>query len=306
MRAKALGSAAVRLSLLLGLTLATRSTRAQQLEPRAYAPAPVALNVVGVAALYSGGKVLLDPSLPIANANARVYSVAPFYGRTFDCIGRLASITLTLPYAWAAAHGDVHEAQRSAERSGLADPYARFAVNLIGVPALGAQAFRGRPARTTLGASVTVVAPLGQYDASKLVNIGAHRWAFKTELGLSQPAGNWLLELYTAAWFFTKNDDFFGGQVRKQGALASFQAHVVYNFGPQFWAAGDFTYYEGGETEVNDQAQNDRQTNARAGATLSVPITLNQSVRVTAAQGAWTRIGSNFTTVGLAWSLLWL
>jgi len=212
---------------------------------------------------------------------------------------------LTVPYAWAVAHGDVQEVHRTADRSGLVDPYLRLAVNLIGVPALTRLAFRERRPQTTLGVSVTLAAPLGQYDASKLINLGTNRWAFRTELGLSQPVGKWDVELYTAAWFFTTNDDFYGGQVRKQDALASFQFHLVYNFGPQLWAAGDFTYYEGGSTTINDQPKNDRQANARVGATLSIPVTSSQSLRLTAAQGALTRVGQNFTTVGVAWNLLW-
>jgi hypothetical protein len=296
---------AVALVMLLGLVFAPRSARSQQLEPRAYAPAPVGLNVVGLAALYSGGKVLTDPSLPIENANARVYCLAPVYARTFDLLGRLASATLTVPFAWANAHGDVAEVQRTADRSGLVDPYLRLAVNLIGVPALAPRAFREHEPKTILGASFTVTAPLGQYDASKLVNLGTHRWAFKPELGLSQPIGRWVVELYTAAWFFTTNDDFYGGHVRKQDVLAAFQTHLVYNFGPQFWAAGDFTFYEGGSTTVDDQPKNDRQANARVGVTLSFPLTATQALRLTAARGAWARIGSNFTTFGVAWDFFW-
>jgi hypothetical protein len=298
-------SAAVALLSLLGLVLAPRSGRSQQLEPRAYAPAPVGLNVVGLAALYSGGKVLTDPSLPIENASARVYCLAPVYARTFDLFGRLASVTLTVPFAWASAHGDVQEVHRTADRSGLVDPYARLAVNLIGVPALAPQAFREHESQTVLGASLTVAAPLGQYDASKLVNLGTHRWAFKPELGLSQPLGRWLVELYTAAWFFTTNDDFYGGHVRKQDVLAAFQTHLVYNFRPRLWAAGDFTFYEGGSTTVDEQPKNDRQANARVGVTLSLPLSANQDLRLTGARGAWARIGSNFTTFGLAWDFFW-
>jgi hypothetical protein len=77
------------------------------------------------------------------------------------------------------------------------------------------------------------------------------------------------------------------------------------NFGPQFWAAADFTYYEGGSTTVDEQAKNDRQANARVGLTLSLPVTAAQSLRLIGAQGALTRIGSNFTTLGVAWTFMW-
>ncbi len=38
------------------------------------------------------------------------------------------------------------------------------------------------------GASLQVTAPLGQYDADKLLNVG-NRWSFKPELGVSKAWG---------------------------------------------------------------------------------------------------------------------
>ena len=39
--------------------------------------------------------------------------------------------------------------------------------------------------KTLVGISLKVVAPIGQYDPTKLINYGVNRWAFKPELGLS-------------------------------------------------------------------------------------------------------------------------
>jgi hypothetical protein len=140
-----------------------------------------------------------------------------------------------------------------------------------------------------MGASVSISAPFGEYDSSKLINLGTNRWACKPELGLSQPVGQWIFELYAGAWLFETNNDFFGGQVRKQDPLAAFQAHVVYNFSRSVWAAGDFTYYN----------------NTRGGLALSVAYRPNQSLKLAWAQGVSTRVGSSFQTVGVGWQLLW-
>ena len=290
---------------LVALVLRARSTSAQQLEPRAYSPSPVGLNFLGLGYLYSSGGVVLDPSVPITNIHARVYSVAPYYGRTFGLFGRQASVTFATPYAWGTVSGDVQEVNRTVDRSGFADPSFRFAVNLIGGPALTPREFRQYQQGTTLGTSVIVVAPLGEYDPTKLINLGANRWAFKPELGLSQPVGDWSFEVYTGVWLFTANDDFFSTQVKRQDPLASLQTHVVYTVRPRLWAAFDFTYYTGGETMVNGQRQNDRQNNTRGGLTLSVPVALSQSVKLTWARGVSTRVGSSFDTIGVAWQVLW-
>jgi len=282
-----------------------KTAQAQQLEPRAYSPAPIGLNIIGLGALYTSGDVVTDDASPIQNASARVYSLAPYYGHTFGLLGRQSSITVVTPYAYATAHGDVQTVNMSISRSGLADPQARFAVNLIGGPALTPQEFLEHKPETTLGASLTVVAPFGQYDPSKLINLGTNRWAFKPELGLSQPVGNWVFEIYAGVWLFEANNNFYGGQVKRQDPLQSFQAHIGYDVRPGLWAALDFTYYSGGETTLNGTPQNDRQGNTRGGLTFSVPIKKDQSLKLTWSRGVSTRIGSSFDTIGAAWQLIW-
>lgn len=88
----------------------------------------------------------------------------------------------------------------------------RLAVNLLGDPALTAEEFARRSPTTIVGASVSVVAPTGQYVPSRLINVGANRWSFKPELGLSQPIGDWFVEGAAGVWLFTDNGDFFGGR----------------------------------------------------------------------------------------------
>ena len=117
--------------------------------------------------------------------------------------------------------------------------------------------------------------------------------------------GDWVLEFYTGVWLFETNDNFFGGQVRKQDPLGVFQTHIVYNVLPGLWAAVDFAYYTGGSTSVDGKPQNDRQDNTRGGLTLSVPITRGQSLKLAWARGVSTRVGSSFETVALAWQLMW-
>ena len=51
-------------------------------------------------------------------------------------------------------------------------------------------------------AALIVAPPSGQYMEEKLVNLGANRWAFKPEVGVSYPAGRWTLDGYAGVWFF--------------------------------------------------------------------------------------------------------
>jgi len=278
---------------------------AQQLEPRAYSPAPVGANFFGVGYANSSGDVVFDPSLPFSNVSANVNAVAPFYGRTFGLFGRLASVGLVLPYAWGTVEGDIGETFHQAKRSGLGDTGLRFAFNFVGNPALSPREFAATKPGTLLGASLSITAPTGEYDPSKLINIGTNRWTFKPELGFAQPVGRWWFDVYAGLWFFTTNHDFFGGQTREQDPLTVVQAHVSYTFRPRLWLALNGTWYAGGSTTIDGVANADRQENSRLGLTLAVPASKAHSLKFGYARGTSTRVGAKLDTISVAWQFLW-
>jgi hypothetical protein len=287
------------------LAIGAGSARAQELEPRAYSPNPTGANFVLLAYGHTSGDVEFDPSAPLTDVTARVNQAALFYGRTFGLFGRAASAAVQLPYAWGHVAGNVFEERRDVYRSGLGDLRVRLTTNLIGGPALPPQEFAQRRPRATLGASLLVLAPTGQYDPSKLVNIGTNRWTVKPELGFSQPAGRWFLELYGGAWLFADNNDFFGGSRKAQDPLVTLQAHVSYNFRPRLWLAGDATFYTGGRTTVDGVQKADLQRNTRLGLTLAVPVRRRSALKVSWSRGVVTRIGGDFTTVAVGYQFLW-
>jgi len=278
---------------------------AQQLEPRAYSNLPVGLNFLLAGYAYSQGDVVLDPSLPVANASAKVNSLVLGYLRSLDFRGNSGSIALVLPYAGVSASGDLEGQTSSVTRSGLADPLLRLSVNFYGAPALSAEQFRAYRQDTIAGASLAVTAPAGQYDGTKLVNLGTNRWSFKPEVGASQALGPWILEGSFGVTYFTDNDDFFGGHRRKQSPLYAAQAHLIYSFNPGLWAALDATYYAGGRTSVDGALNNDLQQNWRWGGTLSKSVDPRNSVKLYFSSGATARTGTNFQTVGIGWQHLW-
>lgn len=290
---------------LWGPTLPCAPAVAQELEPRAYSPSPVGANFVLLGGGYSTGGVVFDPSLPFTNVNADVTSTSIGYNHTFGLFDRCASIGIVQPYVWGTVSGEVFEQSRSVDRSGFGDTRLRFGMNLFGGPALTPAEFAKRRPERALGTSVVVVVPTGQYYPDKLINIGANRWAFKPEVGFSQPVRQWSFEAYAGVWLFTDNDDFFGGQVREQEPIGAFQGHVSYTFKPRLWLAGDATFYTGGRTTVDGTENADYQANTRFGVTCSVPVGRRSSVKVSWTTGATTRIGGSFDTIAAAWQFLW-
>ena len=106
-------------------------------------------------------------------------------------------------------------------------------------------------------------------------------------------------------WLFTTNDDFYGGQVRKQDPLGALQAHVSYVFRPRLWVAADATFYTGGRTTIDGQPKDDVQNNSRIGLTGALPLGRRQSLKVSWASGFTTRVGGDFQTLAVAWQFLW-
>jgi hypothetical protein len=285
--------------------LSAAIARAQELEPRAYSASPVGTNFAVVGYAHSTGGVLFDPSIPVTNVEANINSVFLAYARTFGLAGRSASLSAALPYVRANVSGDVGESRGEVYRSGIGDARLRFALNLLGGPALTFEEFRRREPTTSLGVSVSAVAPTGQYDGSKLINIGANRWAFKPEIGVSQPIGDWFVEGAAGVWLFTENDDYFGGNTRSQDPLYSFQVHAGYNFRPGLWLAADATYYRGGQTSTSGIVNQDNQENSRYGITLSVPLGSSWSTKLAWSNGYSVRVGGDFQTYSIALQYRW-
>jgi hypothetical protein len=278
---------------------------AQSLEPRAYSNTPVGMNFLLLGYAYQKGDVLPDPSLPVKDLNVEIHSALLAYVRSLDVWGKSGKVDIIVPYAWLSGSGKAGEVEHDREISGFADPALRFSVNLYGAPALSFEEFKSYRQDTILGVSLQVTMPLGQYDSNKLANIGTNRWSFKPEVGISQALGRWTLEASAAATLYTRNDDFFGGKTREQDPIYSLQGHLIYNFRSGIWAALDATYYFGGQSSIDGVESDDLQRNWRLGATLTLPVTLNHSIKLYASSGLYTRTGGDFDLLGIAWQYRW-
>jgi hypothetical protein len=288
------------------LLAGSAAVRGQDMEPRAYSASPIGTNFLGAGYLRTTGSVSLDPSGPISNVEATINSGFLGYARTFALLGQTASAAILLPVIQGDVSGTVQQiGQKQVSRFGFGDLRLRVAENILGSPAMTPEEFARRAPSTTLGISLTVAAPTGDYNSAHLVNIGNNRWAFKPEIGLSQPIGNWFAELSGGYWIFTDNHNFFGGNVRGEKPIASAQLHFGYNFARDLWLAADGTYYGGGETVLNGVEGDDRQTVSRYGLTLSLPLRDGLSAKLSWASWLTGHNGGTFNTIGVAVQLRW-
>jgi hypothetical protein len=282
-----------------------RFASAQELEPRAYQPAPIGVNAFTLSYTHSAGDILFEPSFPAKDVNANLHLEVAAYYRTFGLFGRFANVSLSLPYSAGHLNGSVEGVEREIYRSGLGDIRARFVLNVKGTPAMPLPEFIKHKSEGNLGFSLVVASPTGQYDHTKVINVGQNRWAVKPELGLSKVFNKWQMDVYGGAWFFSKNNDYLGGTLT-QNPIASFQFHLSYTLRPGFWFGVNTNFYAGGRTIVNDVPGSTIQRNSRLGGTMTVPITRNQWIKFVASRGVIATRGGDFTNFGASYSYSWL
>lgn len=278
---------------------------AQELEPGAYWPFPTGLNIATVANNFNWGDVAFDPAAPIDEANAKINTTALSYVRSFGLAGRSANIGIVAPVVAGHVEGLYLGMPAEVDRFGMGDPRVRMAINLYGAPAMTPMEFAQYRQKILVGVSVSVAPPLGQYDDTKLINLGTNRWSFKADAGISRTYGQWVVEGMAGVWMFTDNTDFLGGGIREQDPIVNLQFHVTYRFKPTIWLAGNSNFFTGGRTTINGNTNLDLQKNSRIGATYSMAIKRGHAIRMSVSRGAYTTIGADFTSVAVGYNFAW-
>ena len=280
---------------------------AQELEPGAYWPIAAGVNIVTVVNNFNVGDASFDPSLPVEEASADINTTAIAFTRAFSLAGRSANAGMTLPVVSGHLEGLYVGQPVEADRFGFGDPRLKLAMNLYGAPAMAPKEFASYRQGTIIGVSVTVAPPLGQYDSTKVINLGTNRWSFKPELGYSRTStsGRWVVEMMAGVWLFTDNTSFVGGRTRKQDPITAVQAHLTFKFTRTMWLAADTNFYRGGRTTIGGTRNLDLQRNSRVGATFSTALSGRHAVRMSVSHGAYTTIGADFTSIAASYSYAW-
>jgi hypothetical protein len=282
----------------------------QELSPRAYFITPMNSNAITVIGSFYTGGLDFNGTIPITGATG-TYGISIFsYYHSFGILGRSANVSGVLPYAVGHFQGSVLGSQMTIYRSGLMDTSFRVSVNLKGGPAMSPQRFAKWKQTALLGVSLKVIAPTGQYDATKLVNWGINRWAFKPDFGYSQRWGRTMVDAYGGAWFYTRNSASYSVPVPKpqtQAPIGSFEGHLSYDVKPKLWFSLDGNFWFGGVTSLNGiQNLKTRQTSSRVGVTGSYRLSKHQTLKVSYSNGIYLLFGGNYQNVSVAWQYSWI
>jgi len=290
---------------LLGLLLGAGAARAQEMEPRIYGNLPVGMNFLIAAYAHSSGGLAINPALPLKDAKLKVETPVLGFAHAFDAWGKSARFDAVVPGGCLSGTAEVSGAPVARDVCGGLDPNFRLSVNFYGAPALTLKEFASYKQDLVAGASLMVSPPLGQYDPSRLVNLGTNVWTIRPDIGISKAAGPLTFELGLAASFFTINHDFFGGKTRQQDPVYSTRGNLIYTFRNGVWMSLNGTYYSGGRSKVNGVENDDFISSKRVGVSFSFPIDRHQSVKLHGSRGISVRTGTDFDILGLAWQYRW-
>jgi hypothetical protein len=290
---------------LLFLHLISTAAFTQELEPRALTNVPVGLNFAVVGYGYSQGNILLDPAVPIEDLDSQLHAIFAAYVRAINFFGLSSKLDVVVPVAfgdWAGLY--VGEAA-TRKIDGMGDPRVRLSVNFAGAPALRLNEYKNYQQKTLAGASVQIIAPLGQYEPSELINLSSNRWTIRSQMGMSRTLNKWIVESYVGFWFFTKNSQFLEKSELTQDPLITAKMHLIRTMQKGRWIALDVGYGFGGRTSIDDILKDTYISTFRFGLTLAFPVSAKHTLKIVGATGVRLQKGPDFDALAVTYQYRW-
>lgn len=279
------------------------------MEPRRWTPLPLGTHILGVGYSSSFGDIFFDPLLQAEDVTVNVNSVAVSYVQPFRLANKLARIDVMLPFSIAHWEGLLSGTPTSVDRNGFADPRIRLSLNLIGMPPGGPgevqEYIQSHPVHTSVGVSLAVTLPLGQYYEEKVLNLGQNRFIFYPQAGLVHSWAKWSFEFTAGGYFYTNNPNFTSGKERKQKATLALQTHLIKSFKGRYWASVSAGYGLGGQSIVNRLPNADERADLGGAFSFGFPVFKNQGMKFVYIHSETLRdIGANTNTLALAWNIV--
>ncbi len=295
--------------LLFVVSFLSKFAIAQDIEPRRWTNLPIEIRAAGVGYVYTFGEVLFDPLLEVEDATVTGHTAIASFVHPFRIGKKFARVDVFIPFSNALWEGLLQGETVRANPTGLVDPRVRISYHMLGPPALNLKELREylteHPMYTTLGASLAISVPLGQYSEDKLINLGLNQFFFRPQIGVSHNWGLWSVELDVSAYIYTKNDNFFNDGTKDQKPLFATQGHLIKRFNSGIWASLSASYGGGGASRINRLSKDDERSTLLNSASLGFPIGKRQSAKVVYIYSqTLTDVGSNTNSLVLAWSIL--
>jgi hypothetical protein len=275
---------------------------AQDLEPRSYTNVPIGETFLVAGVVRSAGDVAPSGAAsPLQDLELTIDALGVGFAHSFDLAGSSAKIDVGASRQCFEGSAIYNGEFVEGDRCGYGDPKIRLTWNFYGAPAMKLAEFSKAETGLVIGTSLQMSVPIGSYENSNLINMGANRWMVRPGLGMSFKSGRWYYDLITSVRLYEDNDDFFNGSKLEQDPLYSVQGHIIYTLNRGSWVSINANFYRGGETSIESVGGDNWKQNSRWGLTYTTPINRHHSIKLYASTGVVTRAGDDFDTYGIGW-----
>jgi hypothetical protein len=260
---------------------------AQQDGARGYTLGPEGVQAILLIGTYTSANQT-TPNAPVgvgSDISSNVTAIQ--YVVPLNLSGRSAAIFPVLPIGTISGSVESGGTTVANGSSGLGDFVVGGFVGLVGMPALPPEKYVAYEPGFSLAALAVVMAPTGEYDPTKIFNLGTNRWTFRAGLPMYYALGQSYVdphlttfELKPTLTFYTANDDPYGADRQTQDPLFELEGHVTRNLNSKFWVAADAMYQYGSGTSTDGAGDDNTRMNLNIGATVGASINASMQLRV--------------------------
>lgn len=225
----------------------------------------------------------------IAGSVFDVGAVTPTYRQSIDVFGNAGSILIGMPVGSLSASlntlGGTIDLNTDLAQGDL---FVGGVFGLFGSPSLSPIDYAQYKPGLRASVATKLFLPTGDYDSSRLLNLGGNRWSLQASLPISYVLGDTMIdpelttfEIIPVVQIFGDNEDPFGGpSVTSQDPIFGLEGHITRTFGPTVWAALDGYYKSGGETSADGVRKGNAKEELALGATLGLSLAPSFALRL--------------------------
>ena len=230
-----------------------------------------------------------------AGSQFGVIVVTTSYRHSIDVAGNAGSILVGLPVGSLSASLDTG--------MGIVDLDTDLAhgdlilggeLGLLGSPSLAPMDYVQYKPGLRAGIAAKLFLPTGDYDSSRLLNMGGNRWSLEASLPISYVLGDTMVDPELTTFEIVPSVQIFGDNndpspltdpsglatASSQEPLWKVEGHITRTFGPTVWAALDGFYEFGGQVSADGVPVGNAKQSLSLGATLGLVLSPSVALRL--------------------------
>jgi hypothetical protein len=230
-----------------------------------------------------------------AGSQFGVIVVTTSYRHSIDVAGNAGAILVGLPVGSLSASLDTGMGIVDLDTDlAQGDLILAGELGLLGSPSLAPMDYAQYKPGLRAGIAAKLFLPTGDYDSSRLLNMGGNRWSLEASLPISYVLADTMLDPELTTFEIVPSVQIFGDNndpspltdpsglatVSSQEPLWTLEGHITRTFGPTVWVALDGYYVLGGQVSADGVPVGTAKESLSLGATLGLVLSPSVALRL--------------------------